>query len=72
MLQRNRPAWFRDESDGAGRRQYSQGRVIEQADDGVAGGRYLDQPDEETPLRSAEAGGEANADDVTEPWRRPQ
>ena len=55
LLQRNRPAWFQDENDTAGRRHYSQGRVIEQADDRVGGGRYLDRPGEETPLRSAEA-----------------
>jgi hypothetical protein len=55
LLRRNRPAWFQDENGGAGRRHYSQGRVIEQDDERVEGGRYLDQPSEETPLRSAEA-----------------
>jgi hypothetical protein len=55
LLQRNRPAWFQNEIDTAGRRHYSQGRVIEQDDEHVEGGRYLDQPTEEKPLSSAEA-----------------
>ena len=53
LLQRNRPAWFQDES--ARHREYPQGRIIEHTDEQVSGGRYLDQPSEETPLRSAEA-----------------
>ncbi|ERF77112.1 hypothetical protein EPUS_08679 [Endocarpon pusillum Z07020] len=52
LLQRNRPGWFQDES--ARRREYPQGRVIEHTDEQVSSGRYLDQPSEETPLRSAE------------------
>lgn len=53
LLQRNRPGWFQDES--TRRPEYSQGRIIEHTDEQVSRGRYLDQPSEETPLRSAEA-----------------
>lgn len=61
LLQMNRPAWFQDES--AGRRHYSQGRIIDHPDENgggrnVGSGRYLDQPTDETPLRSAEADAE--------------
>lgn len=53
LLQMNRPVWFQDAS--AGRRHYSQGRVIDRTDENIGSGRYLDQPSDETPLRSAEA-----------------
>jgi hypothetical protein len=55
LLRRNRPAWFQDENANVGRRNYPQGRVIDEADERVGGGRYLDQPSEETFLRSGEA-----------------
>ncbi len=53
LLQRNRPELFQDES--ARHQDYSQGRIIGHADEHDRAGRYLDQPSEETPLRSAEA-----------------
>lgn len=52
LLHSNRPGWFQDESDR--RQDYSQGRIIGHADEHDSVGRYLDQPSEETPLRSAE------------------
>ncbi len=52
LLQRNRPGLFQNES--ARHQDYSQGRIIGHADERGHAGRYLDQPSEETPLRSDE------------------